>query len=123
MLVVESFKKPILAMVPFDLGIETLDFHDCTYVWFCSRRLEVGRNSNELLVASIQALVDQLPENEWGLLLRLHFDAQVSKRIKFCVYGECNVKKRVEILPGGGRLFIRPHGLGLWTLAFPGISV
>jgi len=89
----------------------------------CSRRLEVGRNSDELLMASLQALVDQLLENEWGLLLRLYSDAQVSKSIKFCISSEYNVKKQVEILPGGGRLFIRLHGLDLWTLAFSGINV
>jgi len=65
----------------------------------CSRRLEVGRNPDELLVASLQASVDQLSENEWGLLLRLLFDAQVSKSIKFCISSEY-VKKQVEILPG-----------------------
>jgi len=86
----------------------------------CSRRLKVGRNPDELLMVSLQALVVQLLENKWGLLLRLHSDAQVSKSIKLCISSEYNVKKQVEILPEGGCLFIRPYGLFLSDSRFFG---
>jgi len=72
--------------------------------------VEVGRNLDELLVVSLQALVNQFSENEGGSSCD---DTPTLKSIRI----------RVQILPVSGCLFISLHGFGSLTLISPGLNV